>query len=335
MMKKKSKKTVLFVYSFWTPFIARDLRLLEKNFNVIRMDFSKKGLTSIIKLIKYLLRSEISISRFAGWHAAAASVISRLLNKKSVVIVGGTDAACIPKIGYGVFTTLKGKVGAKLTYRYVDLILPISDFLKECLINNVGGHLISKIRVIQNAFDYKDWVSGNTKENIVLTVSHISRKRIKTKGLDTFVKTARYLPNTKFVLIGGDLDGSLKELQAIAPQNVEFIGPVPHEKILLWYQKAKVYCQLSLFEGFGNALGEAMLCECIPVVTNSSELPNIIGNCGFIVPYASPKITANAIQKALRAPVDLGKKCRKKIIQDYPIEKRERELISIIQKLVG
>lgn len=86
----------------------------------------------------------------------------------------------------------------------------------------------------------------------------MKKQTIKRKGLETFVKSARYLSNIKFVLIGSHLDDSIKYLRSIAPSNVEFTGFVSDEELLKWYQRAKVYCQLSRYEGLPNALCEAL-----------------------------------------------------------------------------
>ena len=52
----------------------------------------------------------------------------------------------------------------------------------------------------------------------------------------------------------------LDALKAKASHNVEFAGFVPHDQLASYYQRAKVYCQLSAYEGLPNALCEAMLC---------------------------------------------------------------------------
>jgi glycosyltransferase involved in cell wall biosynthesis len=88
----------------------------------------------------------------------------------------------------------------------------------------------------------------------VITVGGINRDTVKRKGMECFVKCARYLPHVHFVVIGGWLDSSIENLKAIAPQNVEFTGFVSDDELMDWYQKAKVYCQLSLYESFGMAL---------------------------------------------------------------------------------
>jgi len=125
--------------------------------------------------------------------------------------------------------------------------------------------------------------------------------------------------------------GALKKLQDIASPNVEFLGPLSQDELIPYYQRAKVYCQLSMREGLPNALCEAMLCECVPVGTRYCGIPTAIGDTGFYVPYGDPKATAEAIKKALKS--DKGKAARERIKTMFPIERRERKLIQIVNKL--
>ena len=167
----------------------------------------------------------------------------------------------------------------------------------------------------------------------MITVGGINKSTVKRKGMESFVKSARYLPYMRFVVIGGWLDDSIEYLKSIAPQNVEFTGFVSDDELMEWYQKAKVYCQLSLYESFGMALAESMCCECVPVVINNAALPEVVGDTGFYVPYGDPEATAEVIKEALKS--DKGKEARKRIEDMFLIEKREKRLIEIARGLAS
>ena len=85
----------------------------------------------------------------------------------------------------------------------------------------------------------------------------------------------------KFVVVGPHHDNSIRKLKSIASGNVKFTGFVPDEELIKYYQKAKVYCQLSRYEGLLNALCEAMLCACVPVGTRYCGIPPAIGDTGM------------------------------------------------------
>jgi glycosyltransferase involved in cell wall biosynthesis len=139
----------------------------------------------------------------------------------------------------------------------------------------------------------------------------------------------------KFALIGPHMDDSVDYLRRLAPSNVEFIGYASDEELVRWYQRAKVYCQLSYEEGegAGGALGEAMGCECVPVVSEKAvALKETVASYGFYVPYGDVKATAKAIGLALQAPTEIGANVRKRI-KEFSLERREHALVKLVEAL--
>jgi len=93
-------------------------------------------------------------------------------------------------------------------------------------------------------------------------------------------------------------------------------------------QPNRVYCALHLLLP-PNHQFKAMLCECVPVVTDRGALPEVVGDVGFHVPYGDSKATAAAISKALNC--DKGKEARERIKRVFPQQKGETKLIMEIQ----
>lgn len=112
------------------------------------------------------------------------------------------------------------------------------------------------------------------------------------------------------------------------PGNVECTGYLDGQSLLEWYQRAKVYCQLSRYESFGVALAEAMSCCCVPVVTREGALPEVVGDTGFYVPYGDVKATASAIREALQS--DKGRLARQRVIEKFSVVEREKKLLGLI-----
>ena len=96
---------------------------------------------------------------------------------------------------------------------------------------------------------------------------------------------------------------------------------------------AKVYCQLSRYEGLPTALCEAMLCGCVPVGTSYCGIPTAIGDAGFYIPYGDVEATVEATRKALNC--DKAKEARRRIKDMFPLERREKELVAEISELLG
>ncbi|HCA79972.1 MAG TPA: glycosyl transferase family 1, partial [Bacteroidetes bacterium] len=156
------------------------------------------------------------------------------------------------------------------------------------------------------------------------------------KGLRTMIEAARSVPEAKFILIGEvSKDATMDEVRRTAPSNVTFQDKFTFgQELLEFYRRAAVYLQVSAHEGFGIANTEAMSCECIPIVTNTTALPEVVGDAGFFVPFNDVPATADAIKRALASP-SLGKKARKRIIDNFTSEKHERALLAEFRSLLS
>ncbi len=155
----------------------------------------------------------------------------------------------------------------------------------------------------------------------------------KIKGLETFAKTSNNFPDFSFIIIGQKDDLIVKSLKEINPKLI-FTGEISQDEVKNWLQRAFVYCQLSYIESFGMGVAEAMSCNCIPVVTKKGGLPELVGNQGFYVDYGDEKSTTKSIKKALKVTKLKSQNIRKRIIDKFQLEKREKEIIKIIKDLV-
>ena len=335
-MGKERKIRVLFVYSTLSSFVRKDLEILRKYFDVKEMKVMtflvpRRGRNPLVflKLIRGILWADIAYCWFANLNTFFATLFSMIFRKKSIVIVGGYDAAYVPEINYGVFTNSRSAKVIEFVYKHADRILVVDRSLKKDILKNTGLKIGNKIKVVPTGYDYNKWrpSSKGNKENLVITVGAINWSNLKRKGFETFVKAAKYLPNVKFVLIGKLVDDSVQYLKSIASSNVDFPGFVSEIELIRFYQRAKVYCQLSRYEGLPNALCEAMLCGCIPVGTRYCGIPTAIGDTGFYVPYGDVKATVEAIKKALNSNSKRGDKARKRIKEKFPLKRREKELL--------
>jgi len=325
-------KSVLFVYRVMRTWANRDLDTLKKKFNVTTIHATKKILKTFINILKLTRKVDFVFVWFAGWHAILSLFAVKILKKKIIVVVGGYDVAYDPKIGYGAIGWRR--VITKYILENSDKILPFSEFALDRTLDITKINK-SNFEVVPLACDAKKFRPNGKKENIILTVGFVSHTNIKRKGFETFVKSARYLPNLRFVLAGGHLEkDAVDYLKKIAPKNVEITGYLPEKQLIKFHQKAKVYCQLSYQEGemVGGALGEAMACECVPVVsTKAIALRKTVGDCGFYVPYGDVKATVKAIKKALKS--NKGRSARKRMLK-FSIKKREEKLIRVINEVL-
>jgi len=338
MSKSKVEIRILFVYSVLSSFVSRDLNLLERHFNVrrLRLRTYRRNPLILFRMIRGVLWADVVFSWFVETNAFFIVLFSKILRKKSVIVVGGFGVAKVPEISYGALLNPIYALRTKFVLENADKILPFSKFAMKEVLNISRKVYIDMIPLACDVEKFKP--GGRKKENMVLTVCIVKVGNIARKGLETFVESARLLPEIKFVLIGPHRDYSIDYLRKISPPNVEFTGYVFEKELIGWYQRAKVYCQLSYQEGegAGGALGEAMACECIPVVSSKAvALSETVGNCGFYVPYGDSKATAEAIKSALNASSIFGKKGRERIRKMFSIERREKRLSNLINELLN
>ncbi len=323
---------ILFIGNTKSTFVERDFKMLSKYHEVTQITppKSKEKWPEYISRIKRSIQSSsLAFGWFAGWHTFPMVHYAKKYRKGSIVVVGGYDAVSFPKINYGAFSNLKERIPAKYVLKNADMVLPVSNYLMKEVMKHTGLKGDS-IFPLPTGYDSEFWKPNGHKERLVLTVADArDLRRVKIKGLDTFVKSAKYVSDAQFIVIGVENEAK-RYLENIASNNVEVIGYTPNRELLPYYQKAKVYVQLSISEGLPNTLCEAMLAGDIPVGTKRGGIPEVMGNLGFYVPYNNPIATAKAIKKALDMPYTLGLQARSRVASLFPQKRRDYLLQKVI-----
>lgn len=324
---------ILFVHQKLVSFVEKDLSILREAYEVKEQRF--RGIRDLFQLWQGLMWCDATFAWFGKLHAFWTVLFSKILRKRAIVVAGGDDVAHEPQIKYGMFSYWWKKWCPLFVFRYADLILPVSEFNKEEAIKNAKVDP-QKVKMIYHGFleDRFGRIEKIPKEDIVITIGQVSRENRIRKGLELFVKSASFLPGVKFILIGPDIDGTLEEIRKIAPDNMSLLGGVSGNELIKLCNKAKVYVQASIHEGFGCSIAEAMLCECIPVVSRRAAIPEVVGDCGLYVDDLNPECVAEKIKEALSVPEDLRKKARERIKTLFPLEKRKRELLEAVESVL-
>ncbi len=323
---------ILFLRPTWASgatFVQRDYDILSKHYKLTSMSYSKDDRLFPARILKHMVKHDLCFVWFGGVHAFWALIAARILEKKIVIVAGGYDAVYMPEIGYGLKYENKGWRRTYFAFKHADIILAFSDSSRESIVS-IGKS--ENVRTLYLGFDSQHFIPSGQKRNIVLTVGHVNWSNVKRKGFETFVRASKEFPGVKFVIAGGHNDDSLEYLKSISSQNIEFTGHLSDEELLKTMQQARVYCQLSAHEGFGCALAEAMLCECIPVVTMRGSIPEVAGEEAFYVPYGDLADTVDKIGLALKLPDGHG--FRQRIVSLFPIEKREKVLYQVLDSLL-
>lgn len=329
------RKKIFLVTPSPSTFVQRDLEALRQDYRVREAVISnyqgrgslERSLLIAFEIFRGVLWADLIYSWFAHNHSYLAVRLANLFGKRTIVIIAGYEVAREPEIGYGA--QLNQKLAKRVNHIIgnADHILAVSEFNKQEILRLSDRR---HVMVVYNGIDGTQFNPGGEKEEIVITVCQINQSSIKLKGLDTFVETARLLPDLRFAIVGRDIDGSVESLRHDAPQNVEFVLSPSQGELLQWYRRAKVYCQLSYRESFGVALAEAMSCECVPVVTDRGALPEVVGDVGFVVPYGDAEATAAAVSEALRS--DKGRAARVRVEENFSLHERMQKIRDVIEE---
>jgi glycosyltransferase involved in cell wall biosynthesis len=82
-------------------------------------------------------------------------------------------------------------------------------------------------------------------------------------------------------------------------EELVFTGYVPDEDLVALYNAADLFVYPSIFEGFGLPPLEAMACGTPVVTSNTSSLPEVVGEAGLMVDPLDVEALAGAMARVL------------------------------------
>jgi glycosyltransferase involved in cell wall biosynthesis len=351
---------ILYIKPADSSFIRTDQKILEIHFKVtsfLLKQASGKGryLLSLISMMSFLLRHGRKADVFACWfgdyHTAVMVAVACILKKPTVVFAGGQEAVCYRELGKGVY--LKKARGFLVRYalRNCTLIIPnhASLIYHQNYFYNPDNPHIDGIRhycreikgsyeVIPNGIDTsrinrKDTISK--EPGLVVTVGTMHKTAdFYNKGFDLFIEVARKCSDLKFVMIGLKkelLEWTETTFKVSEIPNLMIIPSFcPTEVLNEYLNMATVYVQVSITEGMPVSLGEAMLCECVPVGSAVNGIPDAIGENGIVISKRDAADLEQAIRKAM--VMDTGKRAREHTLRNFSIAEREKRIEEVFNR---
>jgi len=140
-------------------------------------------------------------------------------------------------------------------------------------------------------------------EPFILNVGTIEPRKNLLRLLQAFATLRREGFSYQLVQAGPRgwlFDSVLAEVNRLELRDsVRFLGRVPVEDLVGLYNAATVFAYPSLYEGFGLPVLEAMACGCPVVTSNTSSLPEVVGQAGTMIDPLSVGDLADAIQEVL------------------------------------
>lgn len=322
---------ILFVHNSLRTFVRLDRDVLATSHDVHELNYHWNTRT-FGSLIRQIQDCDLIFAWFASYHSFLPAILGKRHNKIVVVCSSDYDLANELTHGYG---SMRGGLSKRINnqiFSVANCVIVPSEFSHHmALTNTVLGKMSEKVITIPHGIPLTK-MPTKSKQARAITVATLHKLTNWRKGVNTFVQTASHLPAIGFDVVGSALDNSLNDLKQQASANVVFHGQLSDVQRDELLARAQVYAQLSFIEGFGLSLAEAMLQECVPVVTRRGALPEVVGDCGVYVEYNNSASAAEGIRYAMTVP-ELGKMARERVHDLFSLELRAQRLNQVLASL--
>ncbi|MBA7593290.1 Glycogen synthase [subsurface metagenome] len=326
-------------------------------------DFAEVFMYNILaatKTINLLVRSDkrnFDVVVAHDWLSAIAGMTcKKTLNKPLILHFHGTEHG---RTGDGSPTI---KTIEQMASKDAEAIITVSYAMRDELISL--GHDEGKIRVVWNGVDYKKYDPAKFSEEkicafrekmgvgdsqLILFIGRLSWVKSADTLMHAMPAILKEVQNAKLVLIGkGEQEGMIKHLVehlGIQDKVILKFEYVSEKDRLLYYAASDLVVIPSKYEPFGIVCTEAMSMGKPVIVgaTGTSGLREQVVNrgpnrCGAHVnPYDPYDIAKFAIEflKDENLRKELGKNARKRVFEEFTLDKVAAETVGIYKQVVG
>ena len=156
-----------------------------------------------------------------------------------------------------------------------------------------------KIRVVPLGVDDNFFVRSSVAAPydfpyVLFVGSAQPRKNLKRLG-KAVARAAQRQPDLRLVVAGSDAWGD----EVISGQHITFAGRVDDQRLVALYNHAQCTALVSLHEGFGLPILEAMAAGSPVVASNVAALPEVAGGAAVLVDPLSEESIATGIEEAI------------------------------------
>jgi glycosyltransferase involved in cell wall biosynthesis len=336
------KKKILYCFAGRSIFGFRDIQMLKTQYDVkvSHYNIEKNVLKKLFAYLRYnfdvlfkIFTIDTVIINFGAWHTILPVFFAKIFGKKSIILIGGFDAGNIPSLKYGIFhkpSLLQWFM--RKTYNAATFLCPVS----EALVSSINkyadpsgeGYKIgllhhvpevrNKVHVIPTDYDEDFWkIDESILKEGILALAYVYNSTTYTlKGFDLLTECAFKMPDVKFTFVGFSSE-MIEKYKSVLPENVKLITIVSDFEARKLFQSHKVFVLPSLTEGLPNVLCEAMLCGCVPVVSDVSVLPKVVHGFGFVLKKKNIDDILYLIKEALNSKNEI-RVGRENIIEMFP-----------------
>jgi glycosyltransferase involved in cell wall biosynthesis len=181
----------------------------------------------------------------------------------------------------------------------------------------------AKLRLVHEAVDHELFKPGDAgtagaylaehygvTKPFVLFVSSLWPYKNCAGLLRAWALASQDLPGHQLAVVGGGRDEKhIAELHALAKElgitgSTVFVGPVPLDETVRFYQAAGTLVYPSFSETFGLPILEAMACGCPVVTSDVSAMPETAGGAALLCDPHDPSSIARSITEAIGPRLD-------------------------------
>ena len=300
-------------------------------------------LRQMFQLLWYGTRAEAIICMFAGYHSLLPALFGRIAGIPVVIMPGGADSNTLDEVGYGNYRKPLMAWATRRSLHMARAIAPVHERLVNTINDYVDPprpqgfayycpHLKVPIVPIHNGYDtrlFQDLGTERPPASFLTLATRLDNPvRTAIKGVDLVIEAARAMPHCKFTLLGAS--GEIKDI----PPNCTVLPHVPNAQLVQHYNRHTFYLQLSMTEGFPNALAEAMLCGCIPITSTVGAMPDMVGDAGYLLAKREVIQLIALLNTSLSQPTEpLRKMARNQIASRFTLEARQTALFKLMEGL--
>ena len=301
-----------------------------------------KGIKGTVAGIYKDFKFDIIHSHVALPDGYCGMLIAKEYKKPLVVTIHGQD------FQHTIFKNKKCKVNIEKTINSSKKVIVVSDKLKK-----IGENLLKinkeKVTVIPNGINLEDNVNEKSillreyeNKKIILSVSHLKKSKGIQLNLKAISKNIKKYNNLFYIIVGsGKEKGELEKFskQLCIQNNVEFVGEIPHKKVMEYMSICDIFSLPSYNEGFGVVYLEAMANGKPVIGVKGQGIDSIVEHKknGMLV---KPK-DIDSLNKALTYLIEnpqvakkMGERARKLILENYTWKKNAEKTLKVYQEVL-
>jgi len=350
------KAGIIYIAPHPSSFVRKDIDYLSTRYRVLAPGYNWTNKLQVpFSLLRQLVFLSFNIAgtkavfvMFGGYWSLLPALFGKLFRKPVFIIPGGTDCVSFPSLGYGSLRKPVLRTIIRLSYSLCTRLLPVDESLVFSSYSylepgdyDFQGYryffpgLKTEHTVIYNGVDIHSntHADGKREPFSFITLSLIDdMRRFRIKGIDKVVFLARSFPESVFRVVG--ISDKIVESQGELPANMICYPFLPAEEFNQLLGRSEFYLQLSVSEGFPNALCEGMLCGCIPVVSSVGAMPMIVGESGFVLERSDEGYINDRVREIMSLSEErrkeLAELARQRVIENYSLERRGKALEDVI-----